>query len=345
MPPRIVDIAKAAEVSPAAVSLALNNKSGVSTGVRQKIINIALSMGYKTAFTEQHRIINENITIRLLKIAKHGHIVNDRHNAFITEYMEGIEMGVKKRKYKLEVSFFDRVSIEEIIESQRDTTVDGFIVLGTELNDHELFFFDELKKPIVFIDTYFSLSVYDCVDMDNVDGVFKAIQHFYNSGHRSIGLVRSSYEIRNFKMRESGFKEAMTYFSLPVQEKFIISVDPTLDGSIRDMGKYLGKNKALPTAFFCMNDIISYGIMRALRSNSVTIPGDISIIGFDDLPSSGISEPPLTTIRVSTQRIGERALEKLAERISLVQSSSVSHVPENILISGKLVVRDSVRRI
>jgi LacI family transcriptional regulator len=345
MPPRVIDIAKVAEVSPAAVSLALNNKTGVSDKVRRKILGIATQMGYKNSFPEQFAV-NENITIRLLKIAKHGHIVNDWHNAFITEYLEGIEPEVKKRKYKLEVSFFNRIPVEEIIKSQADARIDGFIVLGTELNDHELVFFKTLKKPVVFIDTYFPLSVYDCVDMDNVDGVFKAIEHLYKAGHRSIGLVKSSYESRNFRMREFGFKEAMGYFSLPVQEKFIINVDPTVDGSLRDMSKYLDKNRNLPTAFFCMNDIISYGVIKALRGYEFSIPKDLSIIGFDDLPSSSISEPPLTSIRVSTQRIGGRALEKLAERISSEKFPNAPlHVPENILISGKLVVRDSVRQI
>jgi LacI family transcriptional regulator len=345
MSPRIVDIAKIAEVSPSAVSLALNNKTGVSVEVRQRIVNIAAQMGYRNDFPEQSGI-NGNITIRLLKIAKHGHIVNDWHNAFITEYLEGIERGTKKRKYKLEVSFFDRVPIEEIIEAQQGAKVDGFIVLGTELNDHELSFFKELEKPVVFIDTYFPLSVYDCVDMDNVDGVFKAVQHFYTAGHRSIGLVKSSYETRNFKMRDFGFREAMSYFSLPVQEKFIVSVDPTFDGSMQDMNRYLSKNKALPTAFFCMNDIISYGVIKALRSYKFSVPEDLSIIGFDNLPSSSLSEPPLTTIQVSTRRIGERALEKLSELISFIGlSNTPPHVTENILISSKLITRSSVRQI
>jgi LacI family transcriptional regulator len=140
-------------------------------------------------------------------------------------------------------------------------------------------------------------------------------------------------------MREFGFREAMEYFSLPVQEKFTATVDPTFDGSSRDMGKYLDRNKNLPTAFFCMNDIIAYGSMKALRNHQVNIPEDISIIGFDDLPSSGLSDPPLTTIRVSTQQIGRRALEKLSEQIV----NPVDHVTENILISCKLVIRGSVR--
>jgi LacI family transcriptional regulator len=338
MTPRIIDIAKAVDVSPSAVSLALNNKTGVSTGVRQRIINAAMEMGYRNGLPAY---ANENVTIRLLKIAKHGHIINDWHNAFITEYLEGIETSAKIRKYKLEVSFFNKVPVEDVVDSQKKTGINGFIVLGTELNDHELSFFSELGTPVVFIDTYFPFSIYDCIDMDNVDGVFKAVEHLYTMGHRSMGLVKSSYETRNFKMREAGFREAMEYFSLPVQEKCIVSVDPTVDGSSRDMDKYLRRNNPLPTAFFCMNDIISYGVIRALRARGTDIPGDVSIIGFDDLPSSSLSEPPLTTIRVSTRQIGQRALEKLSERIV----GDSDHVTENILISGKLVVRNSVRRL
>lgn len=350
MGPRIADIAKEAEVSPSAVSLALNNRTGVSKELRQRIIAIAVRMGYKNL---QPRLypVNENITIRLLKIAKHGHIVNERHSAFITEYLEGIERGAKVRRYKLEVSFYNKVPMEEIIEAQRDSAADGLIVLGTELNAHELTFFTALPHPIVFIDTYFPLSVYDCIDMDNADGVFKAVQHFYTSGHRSIGLIKSSYDTRNFKMRELGFREAMEYFSLPVREDFIIPVDPTFDQSMLDMSRRLEQKRPLPTAFFCMNDIIAYGCLRALRNHGIRVPEDLSVIGFDDLPSSSLSEPPLSTIRVSTRQIGERALEKLAERIFRQagprqdEQSPGEQNPENILIAGVLILRGSTKRI
>jgi LacI family transcriptional regulator len=318
--------------------VALNNKSGVSDEVRQKIVSIAIKLGYKNAFDGQ---INEKVTIRFLKIAKHGRIVNERHYAFISEYLDGIEMEAKKRKYKLEVSFYDRTPIDEIITVQQETNVSGFIVLGTELSDHELTLFSELKQPIVFIDTYFPLSVCDCIDMNNIDGLFKSVQYLYNCGHRSIGLIKSNYKTRNFKMREFGFREAMEYFSLPVQEKFIISVDPAFDGSIQDMNKYLSQNSSLPTAFFCMSDIMSYSFIKALRNYNLSVPDDISIIGFDDLPSSSLSEPPLTTIRVSTQQIGRRAIEKLSERFINLSE----YIPENILISGKLMIRYSVKKI
>jgi LacI family transcriptional regulator len=330
MAPKIIDIAKKANVSPAAVSLALNNKPGVSSEVRQHIINIAVEMGYKSAAHNPY-IVNSDITVKLLKIAKHGRIVNERHNAFITEYLEGIETGVKKRKYKLEVSFYDKTPVEEIIDVQLESDVDGFIVLGTEFNAYELNFFRSIVKPIVFIDTWFPLAVFDCIDMDNDDGVFRSIEYLYNMGHRSIGLVKSRVETRNFKMREEGFRESMEYFSMPVQEKYIVSVDPTVDEAAVDMNKFLDKTKSLPTAFFCMNDILAYGCMKALRDHTIKVPDDVSVIGFDDLPSSSITNPPLTSIRVSTRQIGERALERLSDKINGLAHTS----PEKILVSGR----------
>jgi LacI family transcriptional regulator len=337
--PRVIDIASAASVSPAAVSLALNNKPGVSEELRRKILSIAAGLGYK-GFHEPYRV-NENIVIKLLKIAKHGHIVNERHNAFITEYLEGIETGTKKRKYKLEVAFYNKVPVEEIIEAQKETAADGLIVLGTELNAHELSFFTGLETPMVFIDTWFPLAVFDCIDMDNDDGVFKSIQYLYNCGHRSIGLVKSSFETRNFRMREEGFRESMEYFSLPVQEKFIAGVDPTVDQAAADMSRFLARPGKLPTAFFCMNDIMAYGCMRALRERGIRIPEDVSVTGFDDLPSSSITEPPLTTVRVSTHQIGERALERLSDKINGLTHAN----PEKILVSGILKIRSSVRNL
>jgi LacI family transcriptional regulator len=336
---KIADIAKAANVSPAAVSLALNNKAGVSSQVRQRVLHIAAGMGYKTLAVNPYPV-NENISIRFLKIAKHGHVVNEHHNAFITEYLEGIESQVKRREYKFEISFFNQIPIEEIVASQKDAAIDGLIVLGTELSAHELTYFSVIKKPVVFIDTSFPFSSYDCIDIDNTDGVFKAIEHLYSNGHRSIGMIKSNRDTRNFKLREYGFRDAMEYFSLPVQEHFILNVDSAFEQAVVDMGNHLKKYKSLPTAFFCMNDIIAHGCIKALREYNYSIPSDISIVGYDDLPISSFSEPPLTSIKVSNHQIGRRALEILAERIA----GSVK-MPENILVAGNLVIRNSVQKI
>jgi len=133
--------------------------------------------------------------------------------------------------------------------------------------------------------------------------------------------------------------ESMEYFSLPVKKEFLSSVDPAFDQSISDFGKFLGKTPSLPTAFFCMNDMIALGCIKALQKHNLKVPDDISIIGFDDLPSSSLSEPPLTSIRVSNHQIGRRAVERLIEKIM----SPFDNVPENILVPNKLMIRDSVK--
>jgi LacI family transcriptional regulator len=146
----------------------------------------------------------------------------------------------------------------------------------------------------------------------------------------------------------------MEYFSLPVQERFIAAIDPAYDQGTAGMEHFLAGifsaaatgsadsgHGTLPSAFFCMNDVIAYSCMRALRGRGLQIPGDVSVIGFDDLPSSSITEPPLTSIRVSTHQIGERALEKLSERIE----GTAAGQPEKILVSGKLMIRGTVKKL
>jgi LacI family transcriptional regulator len=133
----------------------------------------------------------------------------------------------------------------------------------------------------------------------------------------------------------------MEYFSLPVQEKYIISADPTFESAATDINRHLDKISSLPTAFFCMNDILAYGCIKALREHNYRIPEDISSIGFDDLPSSSITDPPLTTVKVSTHQIGERALERLSDKINGLAHGQ----PEKIMVSGNLLIRNSVRNL
>jgi LacI family transcriptional regulator len=85
---------------------------------------------------------------------------------------------------------------------------------------------------------------------------------------------------------------------------------------------------------------MAYGCMKALRDHTIRIPDTVSVIGFDDLPASSLTEPPLTTIRVSTHQIGERALERLSDRINGLAHGG----PEKILVSGSLITRGSVRK-
>jgi LacI family transcriptional regulator len=222
-----------------------------------------------------------------------------------------------------------------------NSEADGFIILGTELNYADVARLEKLEKPMVIIDTYFDFLNCTFVDMNNVDSVFRIVSHFMQNGHASIGFLTSPSDVNNFRHRESGFRDAMHHFGLSCREDFIYSVDSTFDGACRDMLAILESDPPFPTALFACNDIIAYGCIKALKEKGLSVPDDISIIGFDDLPMSSVMEPPLTTIQVSKERIGATAVQL----ISMMLDNGQGMPPSKITISGELIIRDSVRKL
>ena len=339
MATRIKDIADRANVSQATVSLALNSKPGVSAETRERIVSIAKELEYGT-FRKAPRSTAASGTIRFLKIATHGHTVNRDHNVFISDYIDGLARAARVQGYNLEISSFRGTTVDEIRSSIEGHDLKGIVILGTELTSEEIRTFADLKVPTVILDTYFDYLDFDFVDMNNTDAVHKIVTHLVEKGHREIGLVRSSVRTNNFHLRDKGFREAVAEIGLSVSDGHVFSVDSTYDGAYRDMLALLKGGARLPTALFCTNDVIAYGVMRALRDRKVTIPGDVSIVGFDDLPSSSLMDPALTTMKVSKRQMGELAMELVIRR-SLGESTP----PVKIVVSGTLVERASVRDI
>jgi len=332
------DIAKIANVSVATVSLALNNKPGVSDATKQKIIKIAKSLSDKT---QQHSPVNQfkKGAIRFVRIIKHGHTLNRDHDVFISSYIDGMENEARKIGYYIEVSTFKTNDVATIFELFNDLSIDGFVVLGTELNSGDISTLVNAEAPIVFIDTYCDFQQADFVDMNNIEEVFRIVEHFYNKGHRKIGMIRSDIEVENFKLRDIGFKKAAEHFNIPYDEKFIFTVDSTFDGAYHDMVNHLKGNTRLPTALFVVNDITAYGCIKALKDKGIRVPDDVSIIGFDDLPMSALMEPPLTTMKVSNERIGKYAIRLIIERIE--QNGALPST--KVTIGGELIERESVK--
>lgn len=337
---RIKDIASAASVSPAAVSMALNNRPGIGEKTRQKILTIARSMNYDIE-RSSNLLHNKKTTIRFLYISRHGHVVNHEHEVFIANYIDGMSLAASKFSFALEISTIREGSIEEILKAAKSDRIGGVIVLGTELAKDEMKGLSSINVPMVIIDTYDEVLAYDFVDMNNKESVFTAVSHLVSKGHRDIGFVASYVVTPNFSMRAEAFKEAMKYQGLEVRKDFCFQVDSTFEGAYRDMSEALRTPMQLPTALFCSNDIIAYGCIKALREKAIRIPEDISIIGFDNLPSSAMMEPALTTIEVSKQQIGRLAVQLLSDRMLAKNSQPTS----KILVSGQLIERSSVKTI
>lgn len=336
----IKEIAEQADVSIATVSLVLNNKRGVGAATRKRILRLAEEMNYTGPVRTPISALKHG-TIRFLKIARHGHIVNRDHNVFISDYLDGIIQTARDLKYKTEVASFRTTPMAEIIETikyQSDLT--GAIVLGTELNRDDVLAFRQVTLPIVFIDTFLDYVPFDFVDMNNIDSVFKIVEHFLEHGHRQIGIVRSRVATRNFRLRDKAFRDVMDSVGLALDARCVFDVDSTFEGAYHDMAEHLREKAVLPTALFCTNDIIAFGVLKALREYGVRVPEEVSVVGFDDLPTAALLDPPLTSIAVSKREIGATAMRRLDERIR------DDTLPVNkIVVEGALVRRSSVMRV
>ena len=334
----IRDIAEAAGVSPATVSLVLNGKGEISGVTRARVLEAVASLNYVPRATKSSAEPGE--TLRFLKIAKHGHTVNRDHSVFISDYIDGMSAEATRRNYTLEVVSFEGQPISTVAESLAGAPISGVIALGTELTEGDIRLIQGLGLPTVFIDTFYEVVDANFVDMNNEDAVHKVLSRFQKQGFQRIGFVASHVDTTNFRLRRDAFFKNMTRLGLPVKEADILSVESTYDGAYVDTRTLLSNGLELAECYFCTNDIIAYGFIRALREHGLSIPDDVSIIGFDNLPQSATMEPGLTTIDVSKRKIGYLAVTVLDDLIAAAEPQP----PVKILVGADLVLRASHER-
>jgi DNA-binding LacI/PurR family transcriptional regulator len=335
----IREIADAAGVSPAAVSFVLNDKPGVGQETRDKVLAIAARLGYEQKRPKQTSSTHKQV-VRMLYIAKQGQVTHHAHRIFVSEYIDGLEKEAKAAGYRIEIQILEEFDPPTVLQALNTDMVDGAVVIGSALDDDDLEFFTGLSVPIVVVYTYRPWLDLDFVDMNNESSVRSALEYLHNAGHRRIGLVKSLVETRNFRLREQAFMETMDRLGLPLAACDCFAIDPTFEKGRQDMTKLLANARDLPSALFCVNDYIAYGCIQALKDAGKNIPADVSIVGFDNLPSDDFMEPSLTSVKVSNSPIGRRAMRLLLDRIA-----DPGRPSEKVSISGELILRASVRTI
>ena len=333
----IKEIAEKAGVSVAAVSLALNNKQGVGEATRQRIIAAARELGYP--IMDRLDSEGEPLTVRFLKISRHGHTVNLDHEYFIADYLNGIMDSAKLHNMTVEIeSFSPEAPLTDII-SRINTSpqISGYIVLATELSEDDVKLFLATGKTIVFIDIYLFSVCADYINMNNMDAVYKVIAYLHELKHKDIGMFTSSIATGNFKLREMAFYRSSNSLGIPLNKEFIFEVDSTFSGAYNDMKRHLDNGRKLPSAAFAINDIIALGVMKALQEKNIAVPEDISLIAFDNLSMSEITNPPLSTVNVPKRQIGQVALDMLYLKLH----HPSERAPMVNLISTELIKRAS----
>lgn len=332
----VSDIAKKAGVSSGTVSNALNDRKGISQRKKEMILQIANEMGY---FEQREKIETKDKKIKFILLNNHGNVVGD--TPFFSELIRGIEAESRILGYELIINYIDMNSNKDFSNIFNDEG-NGFLVLGTELNESDLEKFVSVNRPFVFLDTSFRTSDYDFVAINNFDSVFKIVELMYKYGHRNIGIINSSFQMNNFRERKKGFIQALSDFELVFSEENELKVLPDFEGSYTGMKSFLqnslSNNATIPTAFFSVNDNIAFGALRAI--NEMNQQDKISIVGFDDLPLAEFCIPPLTTVRVDKANLGKEAIQRLHYKINNIIGPSVK-----ILQQTNIIERESLKKI
>jgi len=333
----IREIAEKANVSTATVSMVLNSKPGISEQTRRRVFDIVESFGYNVSPLKSS-MLKHNGTLQLTIYRKHSQVVAD--TAFFEALIAGIENTARQSGYQLIVKSVtgDKLTADLVIPDHNGNSIDGILLLGTEMDEQDMLSAMDIQYPLLILDTRFLGVRSNFVVIDNVCGVYIGVKHLIEIGHREIGYLKSSIAIENFDERFEGYLKAMDSCGLDVDELYTIPLRPTIDGAYEDMSYYMSFNPKIPTAFFADNDIIACGAMKALKEAGVKIPEDVSIIGFDDMPLCTIIEPALSTIAVNKKMLGTLAVEKL---IGLISAKEENH--STTLLGVDLIIRESIK--
>jgi DNA-binding LacI/PurR family transcriptional regulator len=332
------DIAKMLGVSPATVSLVLNNKPGISDDTRNRIIQLLQEHGHDTSrLTADSSSVSK--TIQFIVYKKHGKVVSD--TPFFSELIESINRTARSEGYNLNITYIDEKvdNIPSILNMIEQSSAAGILILATEMYTQDLKPFQKLNVPILLLDSQFDNQDINTVCINNSDGINKALDYLTDLGHTEIGYLHSNVWIYNFEQRMLRFTQHMADRNLSLPDNNIFHLEPTVEGSYRDMKDLLTSRKDFPTALFADNDIIAFGAMRALKEAGYSIPNDVSIIGFDDTPFCELITPNLTTIRVFKQQMGAIAVSRLIQCIETPNTCI-----QKTYIGTRLIKRESVRQ-
>lgn len=325
----IKDIAKAAEVSYATVSRALNNKYGVKDKTQERILRIAREMRYRPNGIARGLVTRQTWTL--------GLVIPDITNPFFPEVAGGIEDTAAGAGYSVFLcnTNWDPVREEKYIRLLAERRVDGMIV--SPIADSQSRFeaaLGEITVPIVYVSNAPKRSTRSLVIIDDVRGGFLATQHLIDQGFGTIGFIGAAEGSVTVDDRLEGYRQALQANGLPVRDDLIYLADFRRQTGYRTILQIIDSGK-LPRAIFAENDLLAIGVIQGAHDRGLRVPEDLAVVGFDDIPMAGFPEIRLSTVAQPKQTMGRIAVEVLLERISREGGESA----RRIVLEPQLVVR------
>lgn len=324
------DIANELQVSTVTVSKALSDREGVSEEVRNRIKQKAEEMGYR--YHSLAKSMKEGMSYNV------GVVVAERFfsdNAFYSNLYQRLVIELGKVNYSciLEILSYEDEKSDTLPKMVSGNKIDGLIVLG-QLKKHYINVLRQEDIPYIFLDFYDEHFAIDTVVSDSVYGSYILTNYLLENGHRKIGFVGDVTATSSILDRYLGYYKALLQQGISLNEAWIIK-------DRDENGKFIQLElpKEMPEAFVCNCDEIAYHLIEQLKAAGYRVPEDVSVVGFDDYIYASLCAPRLTTFRISQEMMAETAVDALARKMR----DSSYHAGRKV-ISGNIVIRDSVQK-
>lgn len=321
-------VAKAAGVSKSTVSQFLNKRyEYMSDETRLKIKAAIDKLGYQPNYIARSLKQKRTSTIAII-------VANIVHR-FSTEVCRAIEDYCHEFDMHAIICNADDNPVKEkrYVEMLRAKQVDGLILFPTGQNMDMYQSMVEEGYPLVFIDRRLEGIDVPSVVVNNEQSTEEAIGHLIDKGHRKIAIITQPLTISTRAERVAGYKKALNKYGLPIDERYMIS------GKISELNDKLQRLFQLddpPTALLAGNDLVFMEVFQFLRNKKISIPGQVSLIVFDNIPFAHFSEPPITTIAQPAYQMGKKAAEVL---MRLIEKEPLA--PRQYVFPCELIIRES----
>lgn len=326
------DVAREAGVSTMTVSRVINNKEHISEETRERVLAVCERLGYRP-----NQFARSLVTRRT---GFFGMIVPDIGNPFFGDLVRAAEGVARARGFSMLLGdTAGDIEVEkEYIKAFRNRLCDAVVLVAPRVPDGVV---REVNNdvPLVLVDRPIDDPDIITVAIDNSSGARDATEHLIGLGHRRIGFIKGPENVPNTHLRYRGWHEALLAAGLRPEEDLVYQGEFERETGMRAFAAFQLLREPI-TAVFASNDLMAYGFVRAARSSGYTVPGDVSVVGFDDIFLSELMHPALTTVRYPIVEMGAAAIERLLDSIGST-GTDTQEGAANRELKHELIIRES----
>lgn len=332
---KLADIGKRLNVSTVTVSKALSGQKGVSEEMRNRILQLADKMGYVKTHTSGKE--NKSYTIGVIAAERY---LQENQSFYWQLYQEISQKAIARNCFTmLEVISYEVEKASELPKIISEQKVDGIIVMGAFKQTYADFLVKTITIPLINLDTTSAGDACDSVVSNNLMGGYRMTNYLFELGHKKIGFVGTRLTTTSIDDRYFGYLKSLMEHGAAQREDWVI------DDRDREYGKVDYNSKFqlpsdMPTAFFCNCDLSASILIRKLTQAGYSVPGDISVVGFDNYVADQFAGIGITTYEINTKEMAKRVVHILTHKLE-----SANYSTGMFVLAGTFIERDSAKRL